>query len=139
MEVLFRSIVMAEKALNDYRNGDEKYSHLTAEDAAKVEKAIAEKREWHEKKSQECSRVPKTANPPVLSAQFTAERKAFDDIVKPILNKPKPKPPKQDPPKDNSKEGAKDKDNKEGEQQQQQKEPEQPVNGGDKANHMDLD
>ncbi|XP_053973467.1 97 kDa heat shock protein isoform X2 [Hylaeus anthracinus] len=70
---------------------DDKYSHLTEEDVKKVEKAVQDKWQWLEEKRSLLGSTPRTQQPPVTVAQIRAEKQAFDNIVLPILNKPKPK------------------------------------------------
>ncbi len=155
IDSLGHALQLAIKAVDQYRAGDEKYAHLDADAIAKVEKTVAEKREWMDQRCSELAGLAKTLNPPVLAAQFLSERQAFEAVVNPVLNKPKPKPPKQEEPKKEegkAKEGTEEattQPGKDGAQQQQQSDEQeqpqqqqgqqpQPVNG-DQANHMDLD
>ncbi|CAG0894734.1 unnamed protein product [Darwinula stevensoni] len=79
------------KALDLFAQGDEKYNHIDAEDMKKVEKALQEKEAWLDKAFNSLSNLPKEKNPPILAQQIRAEKQALDNVVMPILNKPKPK------------------------------------------------
>jgi len=122
---------LAQKAVDSFKAGDEKFNHLDPAEVAKVEKAIAEKTEWYNRMAGEINKLSKTGEPPVLASQFLQEKDAFWNMASNILNKPKPKvePPPQKPesPKADGEKTA------EGEQQ---KEAEPPAPGAD---DMDVD
>ena len=89
-----------------WRAGDAAVAHLDKDDVDRVVKIIDEKRAWLDESASKLAATPKTSNPPVLAAQFLTEKTAFDSVVNPILNKPKPKPPKEEK-KEEKKEGEK--------------------------------
>jgi len=96
---------LAQKAVDSYKGGDEKFNHLDPAEVSKVEKAIAEKLEWFNRMAGELSKLAKTADPPVLASQFIQEKDSFWNMASGILNKPKPKvepppPAKEEPPKE---------------------------------------
>ncbi len=145
IESLGQALQLATKVVDAFRAGDERYSHLDEESVGRVEKAVADKRAWLDSRCADLAGLSKTLNPPVLATQFHSERQAFDMVVNPIINKPKPKPPKQDPPP--QKEEAKKEDPaaaagaagaKDGEEAAKQQQGEQAVNG-EQGNNMDLD
>jgi len=94
---------LAQKAVDSYKAGDEKFNHLDAAEVGKVEKAITEKTEWYNRMAGELGKLTKTMDPPVLASQFYQEKDAFWSMASNILNKPKPKveppPQKSDAPK----------------------------------------
>lgn len=83
-----------------HSKGDEKYAHLTAEDAAKAGAAAVEAQAWMEKNMSEQTKLPTHAPPAVLSSAIAEEQKKLTSTTDPIMNKPKPKPPKVEPPPD---------------------------------------
>lgn len=89
---------LAQKAVDAYKEGDEKYTHLEPGEVEKVQKLIQEKGDWYGRVVQELNGLPKTADPSTLASQFVQEKESFWHTVTPILNKPKPKvePPKQE-------------------------------------------
>merc|ERR550519_1666452 len=91
---------LAQKVVDAYRAGDEKYNHLDAAEVDKVQKSIHEKQDWFNKMCADIQKLEKTADPPVLAAQFTQEKDQFWQMASKILNKPKPKvePPPPPPP-----------------------------------------
>lgn len=138
---------LAQKVIDSFKAGEEKYSHLDAAEVGKVEKAITEKSEWFNKVAGEIAKLGKTADPPVLAAQFSQEKESFWNMASNILNKAKPKvtPP---PPKEEAATTANSNSSKEdkmegSEAEQQQQQPNSPtVNGGPNTavpNEMDVD
>merc|ERR1711872_745613 len=94
---------LAQKAVDSFKAGDEKFNHLDAAEVEKVQKAIAEKQDWFNRMCADVSKMDKTADPPVLASQFYQEKESFWHMASNILNKPKPKvepPPPAEPPKE---------------------------------------
>merc|ERR1712223_1927051 len=81
---------LAQKVVDAFRAGDEKYNHLDAAEVDKVQKSILEKQEWFQKMCADIQKLEKTSEPPVLAAQFTQEKDQFWQMGSKILNKPKP-------------------------------------------------
>jgi len=82
---------LAQKAVDSYKAGDEKFSHLDQAEVEKVQKAIVEKQEWFSRQCAEIQKLQKTSDPPVLASQFVQEKESFWHMASNILNKPKPK------------------------------------------------
>ena len=108
---------LAQKAVDSFKAGDEKFNHLDAAEVEKVQKAIVEKQDWFNRMcadvskmvsfslviewksvfsllrnpSTTCSVQDKTSDPPVLASQFSQEKESFWHMASNILNKPKPK------------------------------------------------
>jgi len=141
VDALGGSLQMAAKFLEAFKAGEERYAHLDAEDAKKVEKTLFEKRTWLDKSCAELSKLDKTLNPPVLAAQFYSEKKSFEDTINPIINRPKPKPPKVEPPADDAASKGKtgEAGPNDGVEEAAADQAEQSVNGGESAPNMDLD
>merc|ERR1719412_6879 len=103
---------LAQKVVDAYKEGDEKYNHLDAAEVDKVKKSINEKQDWFNKMCADIQKLEKTADPPVLAAQFMQEKDQFWQMASKILNKPKPKveppppPPAESGPKEEPKEAG---------------------------------
>jgi len=82
---------LAQKAVDSFKAGDEKFSHLDQVEVEKVQKAIGEKQEWFSRMCAEIQKLQKTSDPPVLASQFLQEKESFWHMASNILNKPKPK------------------------------------------------
>jgi len=53
---------------------DEKYDHLTEEEIKKLQKAVKEKEDWFNSKSNAQAKVADTKDPAVLSVSILAEK-----------------------------------------------------------------
>merc|ERR1711893_554896 len=82
---------LAQKVVDAFKAGDEKYNHLDAAEVEKVQKAINEKQDWFSRMCADIQKLQKTSDPPVLAAQFMQEKDQFWQMGSKILNKPKPK------------------------------------------------
>lgn len=82
---------LAQKVVDAFKGGDEKYNHLEAAEVEKVQKAINEKQDWFSRMCADIQKLEKTSDPPVLAAQFMQEKDQFWQMGSKILNKPKPK------------------------------------------------
>jgi len=82
---------LAQKVVDAYKGGDEKYNHLEAAEVDKVQKAINEKQDWFSRMCADIQKLQKTSDPPVLASQFMQEKDQFWQMGSKILNKPKPK------------------------------------------------
>nr|WBG54462.1 heat shock protein [Austinograea rodriguezensis] len=135
-EALSSSVQLVRKAVDQFKQGDEKYNHLEAAQVEKVEKAIEEKQDWVDKHLGLVSATPLHSDLPVTASQVMSEKGTFEALVNPIMNKPKPKPKVEEPPP-TDKEGAKKQegeqsngpklDEEQQEQQQQQQTPNKPT------------
>jgi len=99
INMMGQCLQLAQKAVDAYRAGDEKYNHLEPGEVEKVQKLIEEKGDWLGRVVAELNNLPKTSDPTTLASQFVQEKESFWHTTSPILNKPKPKvePPKMDP------------------------------------------
>lgn len=82
---------LAQKAVDSFKAGEDKFSHLDTLEVEKVQKAIAEKQDWFNRMCADVAKMEKTSDPPVLAAQFYQEKESFWHMASNILNKPKPK------------------------------------------------
>jgi len=114
IEALGHSLQMACKVVDAYKNKDELYTHLKAEDVEKVAKLIEEKKTWMDQSCATLERTDKVTNPTILVCQFYQEQSAFEKTSRPILNKPKPKiePPKMEDKKETNENNTNQKEDK---------------------------
>merc|ERR1712226_1600583 len=123
---------LAQKAVDSFKAGDEKFNHLDTAEVEKVQKAIAEKQDWFSRMCADVSKLDKTSDPPVLASQFYQEKESFWHMASNILNKPKPKvepppPPPTEPAKEEGMETEKGSESKASEETPQQKQAEMDV------------
>ncbi|XP_059060124.1 97 kDa heat shock protein isoform X2 [Achroia grisella] len=85
------AIQLANKAIDLYKGGDAKYSHLSEADIQKVVDASKSALNWLESARQTLAHTPRYQAPTHTTHQIRQERQNFENIVNPILNKPKPK------------------------------------------------
>lgn len=100
----------------NYRNGDQKYAHLTDDEVKKVDQAFTNSYQWLEQTRSKLNKAPKHLPPPITVAQIRQEKSNFENAVNTILNKPPPKAPS--PPKEDSKNNAGDNQNQDKQSQQ---------------------
>ncbi|VDK85292.1 unnamed protein product [Litomosoides sigmodontis] len=98
-----RAIIKARKAYDEYTKGSERYAHLGSSDMEKVISAIEEKKKWVDDQRSRQEMRKKTEPPIVFVCQIQDEQQKFENIITPILNKPKPPPPKAEPTKEQEK------------------------------------
>lgn len=99
-----RVIMRARKAYDEYTKGSEKYAHLGSSDMEKVISAVEEKKKWVDDQRSRQQMRKKTEPPIVFVYQIQDEQQKFENIILPILNKPKPSPAKAEPAKEPEKE-----------------------------------
>jgi len=115
LEELASVLQLTRKAVDQYRAGDDRYSHLAESDIEKVERSTEQTHKWLEEKRVVLAGTPCTQNPPVTVSQIRQEKQTFENTVNPILTKPKPKadPP---PPPSVNKDNDSTVDNKDGQE-----------------------
>lgn len=111
LEELACALQLTRKAVDQYRSGDERYSHLADSDIQKVQQTAEQAHKWLEEKRVALAGTPRTQNPPITVAQIRQEKQTFENSVNPILTKPKPKV---EPPPSNNKEEGTPSENKDG-------------------------
>jgi len=60
---------LAQKAVDSFKAGDEKFNHLDTLEVEKVQKAINEKQEWFNRMCAVIAKMDKTSDPPVLASR----------------------------------------------------------------------
>lgn len=88
---LGRKIQVLMKAVEAYKNKDEKYDHLDAAEMEKVEKRMVDSMNWMNNKMNAQSKLKPFHDPVVKAAEILAEAKELDNICHTIISKPKPK------------------------------------------------
>nr|XP_020637165.1 heat shock 70 kDa protein 4L [Pogona vitticeps] len=88
---LGKKLQLLMKAVEGYKNKDEKYDHIDAVDMEKVEKCTNEAMNWLNSKMNAQNRLSLTQDPVVKVAEIMAKSKDLDSVCNPILCKPKPK------------------------------------------------
>lgn len=91
LEELACALQLTRKAVDQYRTGDERYSHLADSDVQKVQQTAEQTHKWLEEKRAALAGTPRTQNPPITVAQIRQEKQTFENTVNPVLSKPKPK------------------------------------------------
>lgn len=97
-EALLSSVQLARKVCEQFRAGDEKFDHLDSAEMEKVEKAVTERHKWAEVQMGAVRATSNFKPVPVTCAQVRSEMGSFEALVKPIINKSKPKPKAATPP-----------------------------------------
>ncbi|NXT73508.1 HS74L protein, partial [Zapornia atra] len=100
---LGKKIQLLMKAVEAYKNKDEKYDHLDPAEMEKVEKYISEAMNWLNSKMNAQNKLSLTQDPVVKVAEIVTKSKELDSFCNPIIYKPKPKiePPSDGQPKAN--------------------------------------
>ncbi|KAL8207024.1 UNVERIFIED_CONTAM: Heat shock 70 kDa protein 4L, partial [Gekko kuhli] len=88
---LGKKLQLLMKAVECYKNKDEKYEHIDPVDIEKVEKYTNEAMNWLNSKMNAQNRLSLTQDPVVKVAEIIAKSKELDNLCNPIIYKPKPK------------------------------------------------
>uniref|UniRef100_A0A8C3KLG2 Heat shock 70 kDa protein 4L n=1 Tax=Calidris pygmaea TaxID=425635 RepID=A0A8C3KLG2_9CHAR len=88
---LGKKIQLLMKAVEAYKNKDEKYDHLDPAEMEKVEKYINEAMNWLNSKMNAQNKLSLTQDPVVKVAEILTKSKELDSFCNPIIYKPKPK------------------------------------------------
>ncbi|XP_042323003.1 heat shock 70 kDa protein 4L isoform X3 [Sceloporus undulatus] len=88
---LGKKLQLLMKAVEGYKNKDEKYDHIDPVDMEKVEKYTSEAMNWLNSKMNAQNRLSLMQDPVVKVAEIIAKSKELDSLCNPIIYKPKPK------------------------------------------------
>ncbi|XP_062839714.1 heat shock 70 kDa protein 4L isoform X1 [Anolis carolinensis] len=88
---LGKKLQLLMKAVEGYKNKDEKYDHIDPVDMEKVEKYASEAMNWLNSKMNAQNRLSLMQDPVVKVAEIIAKAKELDNLCNPIIYKPKPK------------------------------------------------
>uniref|UniRef100_A0A668ABB8 Heat shock protein family A (Hsp70) member 4 like n=1 Tax=Myripristis murdjan TaxID=586833 RepID=A0A668ABB8_9TELE len=90
-EELGKKLQLYMKAVDAYKQKDERYLHLTVEEMSTVEKCVGESMGWLNSKMNAQSKLAITQDPIVKVADVIAKIQELEDICNPVINRPKPK------------------------------------------------
>ncbi|XP_077156455.1 heat shock 70 kDa protein 4L isoform X1 [Paroedura picta] len=88
---LGKKLQLLMKAVEGFKNKDEKYEHIDPVDMEKVEKYTSEAMSWLNSKMNAQNRLSLSQDPVVKVAEIIAKAKELDNLCNPIIYKPKPK------------------------------------------------
>jgi len=128
VESFQQSLQLGMKAMEQLRNNNEKYAHLSQDDRRKVEQAVNTSYQWLEQARQNLANVPKHHTPPITVAQIRQEKANYENTVNPILTKAPPKAPS--PPREEAK-------NQQQKQNSEQQKSEEEINHDNAQEKMD--
>jgi hypothetical protein len=74
LEELASVLLLTRKAVDQYRAGDERYSHLAESDIQKVQQTAEQTHKWLEEKRAALAGTPRTQNPPITVTQIRQEK-----------------------------------------------------------------
>lgn len=89
---LGHAIQMSCKAVEQYRNGDLKYDHLTETEMLNITEQAEKTQRWFEDARGKLQGVKKTQDPPLKLADIRHEYSTLTTCVNSVLNRPKPRP-----------------------------------------------
>jgi len=85
------SIQLARKVVDMKLGKEPRYEHLEMTDIEKLKKAILENQQWLDHTREILHSVERHMAPPINSQEIIQQRKGFEAVAHPIMNKPKPK------------------------------------------------
>ncbi|XP_067386332.1 heat shock 70 kDa protein 4L [Emydura macquarii macquarii] len=88
---LGKKIQLLMKAVEAFKNKDEKYDHLDPAEMETVEKYISEAMNWLNTKMNAQNKLSLTQDPVVKVAEILAKSKELDSFCNPVIYKPKPR------------------------------------------------
>uniref|UniRef100_A0A3B5AE78 Heat shock protein family A (Hsp70) member 4 like n=1 Tax=Stegastes partitus TaxID=144197 RepID=A0A3B5AE78_9TELE len=89
-EELGKKLQLYMKFVDSYKQKDERYLHLSAEEMNSVEKCVTESMGWMNSKMNAQSKLAITQDPVVKVADIIAKIQELEDICNPVINRPKP-------------------------------------------------
>jgi len=85
------SIQLARKVVDMKLAKEPRYEHLEMTDVEKLKKSILENQQWLDHTREILHSVKPHMAPPINAQEVIQQRKGFEAVVHPIMNKPKPK------------------------------------------------
>ncbi|XP_039897193.1 heat shock 70 kDa protein 4L [Simochromis diagramma] len=89
-EELGKKLQLYMKFVDSYKQKDERFLHLSAEEMSTVEKCVTESMGWMNSKMNAQSKLALTQDPVVKVADMIAKIQELEDICNPVINRPKP-------------------------------------------------
>lgn len=90
-EELGKKLQLYMKAVEGYKQKDERYVHLNAEEMVVVEKAVNESMGWMNSKMNAQSKLSIAQDPAVKVADIISKIQDLEDMCNPVINRPKPR------------------------------------------------
>ncbi|XP_059375357.1 heat shock 70 kDa protein 4L-like isoform X2 [Carassius carassius] len=90
-EELGKKIQLFMKAVDVYKQKDERYQHLSTEEMSVVEKSVCEALGWMNTKMNAQSKLTVAQDPAVKVADIIQKIQELEDVCNPVFNRPKPK------------------------------------------------
>ncbi|XP_060789042.1 heat shock 70 kDa protein 4L isoform X1 [Neoarius graeffei] len=87
---LGKKIQLFLKVLEAYKQKDERYQHLSAEEMSSVEKSVNEAMRWMNSKMLAQSKLSIAQDPAVKVAEIIQKIRELEEICSPVVNRPKP-------------------------------------------------
>lgn len=89
-EQLGKKLQLYMKTVDSYRQRDEQYSHLSAEEMSTVEKCVHEAMGWMNSMMNAQNKLALTHDPIVKVADIISKIQELEDVCSPVANRPKP-------------------------------------------------
>ncbi|KAM4542869.1 heat shock 70 kDa protein 4L [Odontesthes bonariensis] len=89
-EELGKKLQLYMKFVDSYRQKDERFMHLSAEEMSIVEKCLNESMGWMNNKMNAQSKLAITQDPVVKVADIIGKIQELEDVCNPVINRPKP-------------------------------------------------
>uniref|UniRef100_A0A8C7VUR2 Heat shock protein 4 like n=1 Tax=Oncorhynchus mykiss TaxID=8022 RepID=A0A8C7VUR2_ONCMY len=90
-EEMGKKIQLYMKAVELYKQKDERYQHLNTEEMSNVEKCVNESMGWMNSKMNAQSQLTIAQDPVVKVADIISKIQELDEVCNPVVNRPKPK------------------------------------------------
>ncbi|CAL8272823.1 unnamed protein product [Merluccius merluccius] len=90
-EELGKKLQLYMKAVDCFKQKDERYMHLNVEEMSAVEKCVTESMVWMNSKMNAQSKIPITQDAVVQVADIIAKIQELEDVCNPVINRPRPK------------------------------------------------
>ncbi|XP_028251401.1 heat shock 70 kDa protein 4L [Parambassis ranga] len=89
-EELGKKLQLYMKFVDSYKQRDERFMHLSAEEVKTAEKCVSECMTWMNSKMNMQNKLAITQDPIVKVADIIAKLQELEDVCNPVLNRPKP-------------------------------------------------
>uniref|UniRef100_A0A672IK41 Heat shock 70 kDa protein 4L-like n=1 Tax=Salarias fasciatus TaxID=181472 RepID=A0A672IK41_SALFA len=89
-EELGKKLQLYMKFVESYKQKDERFLHLSAEEMSSVEKCVSENMGWMNSRMNAQSKLAPTQDPVVKVADVIVKIQELENVCNPVINKPKP-------------------------------------------------
>ncbi|KAM6961154.1 heat shock 70 kDa protein 4L [Aplochiton taeniatus] len=91
LEELGKKLQLYMKAVDAYKQKDERYQHLNAEEISTVEKCVNESMAWMNSKMNAQSKLTIAQDPVLKVADIISKIQELEEVCSPVINRPKPR------------------------------------------------